>query len=438
MPLNTDIYSQLKTFPDYQRADQAFQLQRATQLQALQTGGIDAASKSNILGTQLVSAATDQTSYDAAKQRAATLGIDMSNWAPDYATGAQQAQQARLAQSPLGSLISAGSKLTANDLSAVQTYGSMEAAMKAGYKPEGVNLPGFGISGTSPAASPAPAPPAPSAAPAPMNAPLPTGQPDNVPAKYPPTPQGAAGAVTDVFGSSPAPAPLKPIPAQLPASSAKFNPPAQNAGESITAYNQRVQQAFEAYKSDPSYVASQSAATETGKNIATANMEAIRSSETANRLKPNFDALRAVNNDVPDGTWGISPEVKAWASAANPYGDHKASAAMAAWNMVNEQQVLNALGQLVSGGQIKSNRQIAKMLETGNFVPADIDANDRLTLINTLEKESANQATSAGNISSRLQGGATQPYVPTMPQGGVGQSAAPAPANSGIKFLGFK
>lgn len=130
MPLDTSVFDKIKTFGDYQKADQEFQLKKQLVGQQLQSGGIDAASKANIYATQLLSgaAAGGQSSYDQARQNLTNQGIDVSNYAPDVQTASQQLQSARLAQSPLGPLLNAGLKVDSNNIAAVQAAGGSNAA----------------------------------------------------------------------------------------------------------------------------------------------------------------------------------------------------------------------------------------------------------------------------------------------------------------------
>lgn len=127
-------FAGLHTFADYQQLQQQHDLARAVQMQAMQTGSIDALTKQNALATQLISAASapagvdaqgnavytpdNQAAYDAAKQRLHGLGIDVSTYAPDVQTGAQQVAAARQASSPYGTLFNAQQKVIGNNIAA--------------------------------------------------------------------------------------------------------------------------------------------------------------------------------------------------------------------------------------------------------------------------------------------------------------------------------
>lgn len=431
MAIDPNVFNNIKQFADYNRADQAFQLQKATQEQALQSGGIDAASKANVYATQVLSAATatgDQGAYDQAKQTLQQNGVDTSTWAPDVATGAQQAQAARLAQSPYGTIFNAQQKVIANNIAGAGVMGTTNNSFTQPVP--SLNPVNGQISITPQIAQQAPAQAS--------SAPAPQGQTPSaamVGNNAVMAPADKAAATQDVFNPTPA------APVNLPGASDQRAAPvqapnfsfrAQVPGETLAAYKDAQQQAFEQYKASPQYLQTAAIAGDTGKAISDANVNAIKSDESAKRLQPNFDNLRSVNNDVPDNSYGIPASIKAYASSTGITGDGgKAAEALDQWKMVNEQQTLTALGQLVSGGQIKSNRQIVKMLETGNFVPENLQPAERLKLIDVLENESKNQATSAGNIAARLQGGEAQPYVSTSPQSATPSGLPPGSVQYG-------
>lgn len=419
MPVDPNVFNNIKNYQDYANAQQDFDLRKAVAQQQLQSGGIDAATKQNILATQLLSAATDQPSYDAAKAKLAQVGIDSSQFAPDFATGAQQVSQARLAQSPLGTLFGAQQKIISNNIAGTAAMGSTTGAAQSGFLQP---VPSIGPNGQITIT--------PQVVQSPQAA---VSQlPNNVPAAPGQLPRGVdTPTQTPAVGVSAAPASLDGVLAasQTPAAPiASFSPPAQQAGETISAYNQRVQQAFEQYKASPAYLTASGAASATGKAEADANVDAIKSDQINQRLQPNFQALRNINDQLPDNAYGIPPSVKEWLSSANPLGDQQWANAGGLWKAVNEQQVLSALGQLVAGGQIRSNKQIASMLQTGNFVPENIPADGRMLLINTLANESKNQAVSAGNIAAQLNGGQIQPYQPTVPATGVVHASTMSPS----------
>ena len=78
-------------------------------------------SQQNVLATQVLSAASstgNQGLYDSAKMHLSSGGIDTSMWPQDVGSGQTFAQSARLAQSPLGSLLNAGAKMDANNIAA--------------------------------------------------------------------------------------------------------------------------------------------------------------------------------------------------------------------------------------------------------------------------------------------------------------------------------
>lgn len=449
MPLDTDVFDKIKTFADYQKADQDFQLRKALAAQQLQTGGIDAASKANIYKTQLLSgaAAGGQPAYDQARATLQQQGIDTSEYAPDVATANQQLQAARLAQSPLGSLLNAGAKLTGNDLQAVQTYGSMEAAVKAGYKPEGLALPNLGsFSGSTPANSTTSIDPR-TITPTQAHALPPSGIPATPGTANPAPPANVslpeippASSAPDVSDNAPPPPPPGPAQFGMPESyavvsqSSRFTPPAQNPGESIAAYNARVQQALEAQKADPAYQAAldqaKTTAVEMAKDQVKKKEEAQASQEIYDRLNQNLDALSSLADKVPVQGKILSPDSQANLNIR--FGDGSASDAMAQWDQINKQQILSGLQQLVQSGAIRSNKSIVDMLNKGGGIPAEgTTVAGRKAMIENLRTEINNSRISAANNSAAASGAPRQDYQP-LPAATT-LSPIPMPAAQALK-----
>ncbi len=418
--LDPSILGQVQNFNTVNKADKQAQLVN-------QAAQIDNASKANIYKTQVLSAAVasgDPRVINSSLQGLNGMGIDTSDVPTDPDKLAAYVQAGRLAQSPLGSLLNAQLKDQSNQIQAAGTMGSANQSQFPSLLNNGAvakiatAMTGVPVSGTPTGLT--------------LGNPTQVAQmPPQQIAQQPITQQSAIDEPANMGNNPPEPPIQTPAQTTIP----KFSPPPQQAGETNTAYNQRVNNAFESYKADPNYLAAAAAASQAGKDNATTKLEAIRSDQTNQKLQPNFDALRAINNQVPDNKYGVPYQLKEYLSAANPLSDSEWASAAAAWKAVNEQQVLNSLAQLTAGGQIRPSRQIAKMLETGNFVPEEIPPDARLALINTLASESKNSAISAGNINAQLNGGQTQPYVQTMPSTGI-----PASSNNyaGFKYLGVK
>lgn len=424
MPLDTNVFDKIKTFQDYQRADQDFQMRKQLAAQQLQSGGIDAASKANIYKTQLLSAAAagGQAAYDKARQTLQQSGIDASEYASDVNTATNQLNTARLAQSPLGSLLNAGAKLTQNDLQAVQTYGSMDNAVKAGYKPEGLALPNMG-SYSAPSPNPPPSPSvATSLQPTPQITPkvapsgnntqlqatgsnaLPNGQPDTAATIYP----------------APTPAPV-PAPTPLP----KFNPPTQNPGESIAAYNARAQHEFEVYKLNNSAAIKQGEAK--AGSLGKAQGDAVKDATSAGA---NYDqVVQTIGNikdlvnspaGLPQDRYGIPASWKA--KASQNFGDTAIGNALGiapqaqadnenAFNKLNESQTIGAIKELASTGQIRMTRTLENILNRGYLVEPGASDASKKQQADVILGELNNSRIAAQNINASLNGGQQQPYV---------------------------
>lgn len=410
------------------------QLGQLKTVQDLQTGALDMKSKQNIYATQVMSAAAasgDQASYEQGLRFLRQNGIDISGWAPDVATGAQQAQAGRLAQSPLGSLLNAQTKMSANDIAAVQTYGSMEAAIKAGYKPEGIS----GLGGFSPPSTTAPTTP---------------------PATVTPDPAQSAGPPG--FGAGPAPKPGMPqfnqTPGQTvtpPASTSAptqpaapvFVPPAPIAGESQAAYQDRYKNAMETWKSDPAVIAAQKSADAMGSTQGTA----LGDAQTAfNTMVNNIPSIVSRTNGIikyaPAASSGLG--VDAQGNGMAPSFDNTSLGGMLNpdASMANMQlQKLTAQGAFpeiaaaLKNSNIKGNKFLETLMNNGlgiNMqVPGDkkiAAAQGNLSQYIQQVKATAGQLRSMGqaNVPSDAQidamftgAGATLPQTYNTPQAGT-------------------
>lgn len=280
MPIDPNVFNNIKNFPDYQRADQEFQLKRALAAQQLQSGGIDAASKANVYKTQLLSgaAAGGQQAYDQARQTLQQQGIDTSEYASDVETAGKQLQSARLSQSPLGSLINAGLKMDSNDI---------QRAGVTGVLPNGSNVPVI-IGGNLPS----------------VQAPTQNSQPTLPPAPpVPPVPPANAPLPAQIFGGnngSELPQPSPGVPVISPGTSSRFSPPQQNPNETLPAYNARVEQAFKAYNSDPNVIATQEGAKTIATNRAKEGVEREANYTKAQSALQGFGQQTNIVTDTVD------------------------------------------------------------------------------------------------------------------------------------------
>lgn len=392
MPIDASVFDKIRNYSDYAQAEQDFQMRKLAAAQQLQSGGIDAASKANIYKTQLLSgaAAGGQEAYDKARTTLQTQGIDTSEFAPDVGTAGQQLQAARLAQSPLGALLNAGLKAESNTTSATAAMGNKNEA--ASLTPLSAALLGNGIPGLtiSPqGVNPRSITPAQARA-LPASGIMPNGQPDNVVipagASAPPAP----ATLDTLVNSAPAPAPAM-------APSPKFTPPAKDPSETLAAYNARVQQAFEAYKSDPAYVMQQKKAEKSGEIAATNAEGALQAGQMTQRLNQNLDALEKLIPDLPTSDYA-DPSYKAWFDKRNPLSSKTTSTAFSQFQEINQQQMINGLSELVKSGQIRGNQFIEKIISRGYMINPDDPKSAQLADIKNLKAELANINSSAQNI----------------------------------------
>lgn len=419
MPLDAGVFDKLKTFQDYQRADQDFQMRKQLAAQQLQSGDIDAASKSNIYATQVLSGAVagGQPAYDQARQALQQRGIDVSNWAPDVQTGAKQAEAARLAQSPLGSLLNAQLKDQSNQIAAAQALGS-------------TNQTAFpSIVGRAPAI-----PQAPAAQPVQQDGGgMPTGAipmaPRSDPALFASTPQITTS--TPQGGENlpatlpPADAGITPRPPHPTPAMQRFSPPAQNPGETIAAYNQRAQQAFEAYKADPNYVAAQAAASVTGKDRAEATKDAIGANANFDQVVQTINGIKDLIKSpagLPQDRYGLPAGGRAWLN--QNFGDQKLADNSNAFTKLNEAQTIGAIKELASTGQIRMTRTLENILNRGYLIEPGASPTSKDQQANLILAELNNSKIAAQNVDAGLSGGQAAPYQ-QMP-------AAAAPTQGGV------
>lgn len=114
MPVDSSVFNNIHSFQDYNMANQDF-------LARQQAANIAAQQQSSVLKGQALYAAAqtgDQGTYSAALQKLSQNGIDVSDVPQDVATGTKYAEGLRQAQSPLGTLLNAASKLDANQIAA--------------------------------------------------------------------------------------------------------------------------------------------------------------------------------------------------------------------------------------------------------------------------------------------------------------------------------
>jgi len=187
---------------------------------------------------------------------------------------------------------------------------------------------------------------------------------------------------------------------------AKFSPPQQNPGETMSAYNARVQQAFEAYKSDPSYLATVEAAKKGG-TLEVENAEAARKAdELTKRLGMNLNAMLQLNPDVPStgfipGSWKAAGDQ---ALAANGFSDGNTAKAANQWDQINNQQILSEIQQFIASGgaNTRTNQTLERIVRAAsginrNDLPASREAQIKNALAEIQNKNVSAQNLAGGN-----------------------------------------
>lgn len=393
MPIDASVFNNIKNFSDYQKADDEFQMRKAMAAQAINSGELDQQAKQLSLVGQIVgNNSVDQNSYDRARQVAASKGLDVSalpdQFNPDV----------------VNRLRFAGATPTAQ-LSAMLQQNQM--ALKAGVATGNVGGYGYG-SGLAglPVSSSQTQPVQPSSS-------NPTVASDVFPAT------GKAVSVTPVTNAS---APLTPSgtpdnavvnyspvnPNSSPAAVAPFSFRAQRPGETTDAYKTAQQQAFEAYKADPTVVASEEAAKKSG-GLQVENAEAAKKAdELTKRLGMNLQAMLQLNPDVPStgfipGNWKAATDQ---ALAANGYGNGNTAKAANQWDQINNQQILSEIQQFIASGgaNTRTNQTLERIVRAAsginrNDLPASREAQIKNTLAEIQNKDVSAQNLAGGNQS---------------------------------------
>lgn len=333
---------------------------QAAKGQALQTGAIDQASKANIYATQVISAASstgNQQLYDSAKAHLAQMGLDPSPWAPDVGTGAQQAQAARLAQSPLGALINGATKMDANQIAA------NSAAGKATPNPNALaaSLMRPAIDSVVPGAGGLYTPPTPAGGARTLPPPL--------PADATPNPAAAQGQPVVDPGAQVGGLPLQVAPSAevvdaYGSTATKFVTPPDDPTKTQAANEQMKRQAFDAWKENAKVKATAKASESAGGVTGTEAGEALKlynkMSASLGMISDRFDKMRAATNDASNGFAEMTGVGPAMANAGMFPGAQKTADANALLDQAGSQQILGELGPMLAQSGARAN----KFLET--------------------------------------------------------------------------
>lgn len=427
MPIDPNVFANIKTFGDYQKADQAFQIQKALQTQQLQTGDIDAqAKKLSLLGQIVGNSSIDQPTYEKSRAYAQSVGIDTSGLPDQYNADI------------VGRLRFAGATPTAQLSALIATQGHQ---LKAGISTGDVGAYGYGNNNGIGAASPS----APQSV-DPRN--ITPAQARVLPPSGIPAQPGDAAKATSVFtqdADAPVtpeslvnnpPPPPAPASAPITESTPQFSFRTQSPGETIQAYdaaNIAAQKKFE-LNNGPA-IAGAKKRTESKAELGVKKEDQANTAvNTFGQLQQNIDALRKLSPSIPDQGVILNPEqqaamklrMKALPLIGGAVGDSAPSDAIASYKEISEQQVINALKQLVSSGQIRGNQFIEKIISRGSLAPIDGTTTDpgRQQILNQLEAELKNSTVNAQNQSAQINGGSQQQFQPipvtsSPPSGGV-------------------
>lgn len=424
MPVDASVFNNIKNYQDYNMANQDF-------LARQQAAQLDAATKGSVLKGQLIGAAAatnDPAALISAKQKAQSLGIDVSDVPNDPQGAVTYANALINAQKPYA-LGNAQIKALGLNAAGITALGNQPDAAAAGLQmqvPTGaIQIPQPQSTQPTMATSITPKQ-AMTQPPSAFMGALKTA--NSVPANAPAAtlPQQAS-SIDSVLASAQNPTPLQP---SIPNSVAIPPQPIKDSLESPANFNARLS----AWQALPVVKAADAAlttnATDTAKEGVKLKTGAEASQEIFDKLNQNLDALSALNPKVPTAGLILSPDAQAHIStglATNGLGSGEAGDALKQWDQINHQQILNGLQQLVQSGAIRSNKTIAEMLKTG----AGIDANGgtvagRQAQIDNLRTELKNATVAAQNQSTAINGGVPQPYN-SLPQSNV-NADQPAPA----------
>ncbi len=360
-PLNQAGYDVKNT-----RSIQDYQNSNAEIAQKLQAGQLANQSAANVYATQVISAASatgNPDLYASALQHLQNKGIDTSGWSTDINVGQKQAEAARIAQSPLGALLNAGSKMDANANTAATAAGKVPAG---GGNAIVNNLLHTGA----------------------LTGGVPMSLPNDAPA-----------ADVPVFKQVAAQPPALPTSA---VDSKRFIPPMRDADETQAAYVARAQQAFEAWKADPATIAE----AEKAKAMGTAGGDESKMLDIMKSGLPvmlqRFQNLRNSSADASSGL-GVSSEgggvYPALAnSAAGRFLEPKTANANAMLKQNSSQNILGELGPQLQQAGVRGNKFLEQIANQASGMDMSAPPDVKNNIVNGLEstyianlKSTANQ-----------------------------------------------
>lgn len=377
------VYSRYKSFGDVTKEADANRL-------ATQAALIDNASKTNIYKTQVLSAAAGSGNPDvvrAAFQHLNERDIDTSDVPTDLPSLTKYTDAARLAQSPLGSLLNAGLKGESNLNQAAGVTGNFNTAASINPLSAAIASKLQGIAG-APATQVM------------MTQPLDQGS-VAIPAKPNLIPADMQTPVGPLTGAIDAPQPTAQGQQQL--AQLAFAPPAQLPGETAQAYNQRATMLMKAKEMDPSYIGSKAKAEATGKSQADVAKNADESSQSYNQVVQTLDAIKQMAPNLPQKENLIGPETRA--AFNQNFGNGKMAADYSKFQTINEAQTLGAIKELAVTGQIRMTRTLENIINRGFLVDPNLSPQGKIDQANAIQAELRNAAVAAQNTNVNMNGG---------------------------------
>lgn len=426
---------------------------------ALAATNIDTETKKNIYATQVMSAAASTGSQDAYNQGLAHLqqnGIDTSNWARDVQTGAQQAQAGRLAQSPLGALLNAGTRMDANGLKAAEVAGSVGGAqeMFPGQSANNVNglMNGLRLQNQGQART---APPSPQATPNIQSSsgsvsPALNALSDPIQQRYS---ELRAGAIQHGMDPSSYPETLDPkmrekfirehndaLKEQTGNVGNGFVPPAPVPGDTAAMTKQKNEIAFEAWKANPVNVAEAEKAKAMG---AAAGEEGKMLDIMKSGLPTMLGRFQSMREAAPNASYGLGVNNLGeglYSSFANSQlGDIKTANANAELKQKASQNILGELGPQLAQAGVRGNKFLESIAAQASGIDLSSRPETKVNLINGLEDTYIKNLKSVAN-QVRLKGGSapTDIEIDKAVKEYKNSLSKPSPQNSVVKFLGFE
>ncbi len=141
--------------------------------------------------------------------------------------------------------------------------------------------------------------------------------------------------------------------------------------------------------------------------------EANAAEETFGKLNQNLDAMETLvkSGKTPASKYFVPASVQASIGRNIPQlGMGDTAKGYTDFNTLNTPVVLNTLRELTSGGAIRGNQTIEKMINQGFMIDPDLSDQEKLDKIATIRAELKNAAISSRNISNKDKGQPSQPY----------------------------